>query len=462
MEWIDRPKFINGTVNKLPHPELSAEFENYLQQLTISQHGRVKELYRTDDKSLAFTSNEFIRFNSLQDYLNRYIQELKVLKIKYVDDLSDLNDRVFSYFDISEEEISNIREIVSIAGNDDEGRMFDIQKTELIGRLFSILVGCVFQRWDLRIFKHWSREWSDEDMFMARKHSPFLFGQKESTLELILPEYHKKIEQLWKQPYPIVCLKENASSNDTLNKLKEVITYFWPDSSSTIEFELQDHFGVTDLELIFNNPNKFFDAHLKDYSRNKRISPIYWPISTASGNYTIWLYYPKITDQTLVAVINNYLQPKIDDVKNQIKPLEMNSNLDNKGLKELAALKDFEHELEEMKKELLRITALPYKPNHDDGVLITAAPLHNLFRHTKWRKSTEDCWKALEKGVYDWAHLAYSIWPDRVTKKCKKDLSMAIAHGLENICEIKPKEKKAKTTKPAKKGSVNPQLNFEE
>ena len=115
-----------------------------------------------------------------------------------------------------------------------------------------------------------------------------------------------------------------------------------------------------------------------------------------------------------------------------------------------------------MKKDLLRITALPYKPKHDDGVLITAAPLHNLFRHTKWRKSTEDCWKALEKGEYDWAHLAYSIWPDRVTKKCKKDLSMAIAHGLENICEIKPKEKKAKTTKPAKKGSVNPQLNFEE
>jgi len=60
------------------------------------------------------------------------------------------------------------------------------------------------------------------------------------------------------------------------------------------------------------------------------------------------------------------------------------------------------------------------------------------------------------------AHLAYSIWPERVTKKCKKDLSMAIAHGLENICEIKPKEIKAKATKTAKKGSVNPQLNFEE
>ena len=110
----------------------------------------------------------------------------------------------------------------------------------------------------------------------------------------------------------------------------------------------------------------------------------------------------------------------------------------------------------------MRITALPYKPNHDDGVLITAAPLNKLFRHTKWRKATEDCWKELEKGEYDWAHLAYSIWPDRVTKKCKKDLSMAIAHGIENICEVKPKEKKEKVEKVAKKSNPINELNFGE
>jgi hypothetical protein len=102
------------------------------------------------------------------------------------------------------------------------------------------------------------------------------------------------------------------------------------------------------------------------------------------------------------------------------------------------------HELKDMEKDLLEVASLPYKPNHDDGVLITAAPLYKFFRHSKWKKSTEECWKALQKGEYDWAHLAYSIWPERVTKKCKKDLSMAIAHGLEEICEVKPKEKKEK------------------
>ncbi len=444
MEWIDRPKFINGTVNKLPHPKLSKDFENYLQNVTINQHARVKELFRTDDKSLAFTSNEFIEFKTLTDYTINFSQKLSQLKDEYIKDLSGLNDEVYSYFNISDEERSNIREIVSIAGNDDEGKMFNVEKSEIIDRLFSVLVGCAFGRWDVRLIKRWKREWSDEDMFKARKHSPFMFGQKESMLDLILPKYHEEIEKIWKEIYPFETLNENASTNAVVSKLKEVIMYFWPDSASTIEFELQDHFGVSDLETIFTNPNKFFDSHLKDYSRNKRISPIYWPISAASGNYTIWLYYPKMNDQTLFKVVNDYILPKQIEVAEQIKKLENNPDLDNKGKKELLDYQNLFHELKDMEKDLLEVAALLYKPNHDDGVLITAAPLYRFFRHSKWKKATEECWRALQKGDYDWSHLAYSIWPERVAPKCKKDLSMAIAHGLEEICEIKPKEKKEK------------------
>ena len=33
----------------------------------------------------------------------------------------------------------------------------------------------------------------------------------------------------------------------------------------------------------------------------------------------------------------------------------------------------------------------------------------------------------LEKGEYDWAHLAHAIWPDRVREKCKSDRSLAIS-----------------------------------
>ena len=89
---------------------------------------------------------------------------------------------------------------------------------------------------------------------------------------------------------------------------------------------------------------------------------------------------------------------------------------------------------------------LPYKPNLNDGVQITAAPLWKLFRFSKWRKDLEATWKSLEKGEYDWAHLAYAIWPDRVREKCKTDRSLAIAHGLQEFCEVEvaPAKKRRK------------------
>ena len=71
-----------------------------------------------------------------------------------------------------------------------------------------------------------------------------------------------------------------------------------------------------------------------------------------------------------------------------------------------------------------------YRPHPDDGVQISAAPLWALFRHKPWQKILKDTWSKLEKGQYDWAHLAMHTWPERVTKKCESDKSLAIAHGV--------------------------------
>ncbi len=92
---------------------------------------------------------------------------------------------------------------------------------------------------------------------------------------------------------------------------------------------------------------------------------------------------------------------------------------------------------------MLRAAGLPYKPDMNDGVMITAAPLWRMIRHPKWRKDLEQSWKKLEKGEYDWSQIAYSIWPERVKKKCRQDKSIAIAHGLEEIYqEPSPQPKK--------------------
>lgn len=109
-------------------------------------------------------------------------------------------------------------------------------------------------------------------------------------------------------------------------------------------------------------------------------------------------------------------------------------------------------ELQDFKAELLRVTALPYRPNLNDGVLITAAPLWKLFRLPKWRNDLKECWEQLEAGDFDWAHLAYSMWPERVRQKCKSDRSLAIAHGLEQLFEtsLPPERSGARRKRKAK------------
>jgi hypothetical protein len=100
--------------------------------------------------------------------------------------------------------------------------------------------------------------------------------------------------------------------------------------------------------------------------------------------------------------------------------------------KAFEGLQSLELELIELRDTLLRI-APTYRPNHDDGVQITAAPLWQLFQHKPWQKVLKDTWTKLEKGDYDWAHLAMAYWPDRVREKCKTDKSLAIAHDLEEL-----------------------------
>ena len=177
----------------------------------------------------------------------------------------------------------------------------------------------------------------------------------------------------------------------------------------------------------------FFPFHLQRYSKSRRKAPIYWPLSTTSGSYTLWVYYPSLTSQTLYTAINDFVEPKLGEVESEAATLRIKGNARSRDEeKRLEALASLEAELRDLRDQLLAI-APHYKPNHDDGVQITAAPLWPLFRHKPWQKVLKDTWAKLEKGDYDWAHLAMTYWPERVREKCKHDKSLAIAHALEEL-----------------------------
>ena len=188
----------------------------------------------------------------------------------------------------------------------------------------------------------------------------------------------------------------------------------------------------------------FFPYHLKQYSKSRRKAPIYWPLSTTSGSYTVWVYYSRITEDTLYRAVTEHVEPNLRQVQeDRLKAEAEQSRAEGREAaklsKQAAELAELERELEELRIDMLRVARLPYKPDLNDGVQITAAPLYKLFRHKPWQNVLEDTWRKLEKGEYDWAHLAYAIWPDRVREKCKSDKSLAIAHGLVELYESNAK-----------------------
>lgn len=197
----------------------------------------------------------------------------------------------------------------------------------------------------------------------------------------------------------------------------------------------------------------FFAFHLKRYSKSRRKAPIYWPLATASGSYTLWFYYPSLSDQTLFSAVNDFVDPKLKDVRKELQDLrDKGAGRSQQDEKRLEALVSLEHELADLRDSFLEI-APNYRPNHDDGVQITAAPLWKLFRHKPWQKVLKETWAKLEKGDYDWAHLAMNYWSQRVRDKCTTDKSLAIAHNLEHLY-IEPEAAPKKTRGRARKQDV--------
>jgi hypothetical protein len=197
---------------------------------------------------------------------------------------------------------------------------------------------------------------------------------------------------------------------------------------------------------------EFFALHLRQYSKSGRKAPIYWPLSTASGNYTLWLYYPALTDQTLFVAANDFVGAKLErEVEPALRALRQKTGRSREEERELEDLQFLHDELRDLRSELLRLAPI-WTPNHDDGVQITAAPLWRLFHHRPWQAVLRDTWEKLEEGAYDWAHLAMVYWPDRVREKCRTDKSLAIAHDLEELYEPPPEaERRAKSGRGRKK-----------
>ena len=327
-------------------------------------------------------------------------------------------------------------ELLSIDGASNQNL---IDKKTMAQEIVMELVGMAFGRWNTAYAKGEQAIPEFGDVFDALPFMPVVSqGEAACPAQLDVPTDG--------------ILTNNSDSSLCLaSHVREVMHYLWADRADDMEYELCQLIGCKSLQAYLASPTGFFDYHFKRYTKSRRKAPIYWLLASEDGTVDYWVYYPKLSKNTLPQLII-----RLREQQEQLRT-RLNAALAAHDKTQESQTRAEQEQVEGMMDELNRILAAGYVPNHDDGVPVTAAPLLHLAASRPWRVECEKNMELLEKGDYDWSHLAMSMYPARVTQKAKKDWCMALTHGLEHICENKPKEKKARK----KKGdNINPQLSL--
>ena len=413
----EMPLFIAGVMQLVPVPVATSELKAEMELITLQSWNNRRQLSVRSERSPWFrqpfglvgaiaetASHEQKIINQLDSDFLSLSQKIDALALKAYGNVKA----------ISVGHSSRTRPI-DAQGDEEES---DESDSSIGPAIFSYLFGLAFGRWSLT----------------QLKQSPDAGLPSDSLTELpdVPPGSIGANPRLY-------AVSSDISDDEIISLIRLQLSKVFKGDS---EAELCDLLKANTLLEYLGKPSAFFAYHLKVYSKSRRKAPIYWPLSTKSGNFTIWVYYPKLDNQSLPKLIADVLSPKIRTLTQEIE----NRRAAPGG--KIAELESLRQELEEMRTDFTDLINRGYVPNQNDGVLITACPLAKYFRHAGFRKELEGCWKKLSQGDYDWAHLAMSMWPNRVLEVCKKDRSIAIAHGKEELCSPEPAKAKRASKKP--------------
>jgi hypothetical protein len=158
----------------------------------------------------------------------------------------------------------------------------------------------------------------------------------------------------------------------------------------------------------------FFREHLARYSKSRRKAPIYWPLYIPSGTWGMWVYAPTLARETLFAVARAAAD-RLDGAEAEIHRLQRERAIGGAGrsARDVADALAFEEQLAEelrrFRREAVRIAGLGWDPDLDDGIILCAAPLADLF--PAW-KDAATARNEIKAGKYPWATV--SRWADQL------------------------------------------------
>ena len=273
--------------------------------------------------------------------------------------------------------------------------------------LASYLVGCAFGRWDVRI----GRGSSQAPM------APALFDPVSlcSPGQLIAPDGLPAAAEPTGYPLRLspnrLLIDEKGHAWDIETAVLNASETLLNDPRSIIGEMLQIQGRRTLREYL---RRQFFKDHLTRYSKSRRKAPIYWSLTVPSKNWGVWIYAPTFTRETMyaVAIEAGRRERLASDAITQLQREQREGGTGRSARTVSEKLESEEKLAEELRRfrlEAERIAGLGWEPNLDDGIILCAAPLADLF--PSW-PATKTARAELRSGMYPWADVAG--WADRL------------------------------------------------
>jgi hypothetical protein len=300
--------------------------------------------------------------------------------------------------------------------NDEEDILLPENAAGLVANLLMWCLGVAFGRWDVRFALDPSK--------LPELPGPF------DPLPVSSPGMLVGLDGLPFPPnspiasYPIsiawdgVIVDDPSHPRDILASVRRVLQLLWEDKADDIETEAWQILSVNNLRDYFRDPIKgFFKFHIKRYSKSRRKAPIYWLLQSSQRNYAIWLYYHRLTPDTLFYAAREYVDPKLNLETSRLEELQsgleaLSGSQRTRRERQIADQANLVDEIKAFQKELDRVALLELKPDLNDGVILNIAPLHQLV---PWKEASK-YWRQLTRGKYEWSSIAQQLRQKGIVK----------------------------------------------
>ena len=438
------PEFATGILQRMPWPNFSAADKLSLTALSAAYWQEMERRASSDSLSHSFVSAAMLRnsANTLTERAATWAGRLRLSEKTVAAIQTEIDDFAVSLYGLNAaDRAALISALVTESTADVEDNEAEEEEAAtadafaLTADFLAYALGCAFGRWDIR---HVTGEKTARELSDPFAPLPVCsLGQLQNAQGMPVRPEDVPVTYPVRIPWNGILVDDPNHPLDLERRVREVIEIIWTGSAGgptaeAIEHEACEILGVKSLRDYFRKPAGFFADHLKRYSKSSRQAPIYWPLASPKRLYSVWLYYHRLTTDTFFTLLREVVKPRLDDEDRHFFNLKQAAGPSPtpSQVREIGASSELTDDLRAFHDEVQRIAPL-WKPNLNDGVIINHAPLWRLAPHAAWRKSLKETWDVLCAGKYDWSHLSFHLWPERVIAKCATDRSLAIAHELD-------------------------------